>query len=83
MPSYSTQCPNSSASGIKLSFSSDLVADCSKLENQQAVTIDHSSKDILLNSFVPNLTVQTFVSYFKWQVKFAAISAVQYFQLCN
>ena len=40
-------------------------ADCSKLasvENQQAGTTDHSSKNILHYSFVPNLTVQTFVS---------------------
>ena len=55
-------------------------ADCSKLasvENQQTVTTGHSSKKILLNSFVPNLTVQTLVSCLPISGgKFAAISCM-------
>ena len=57
-------------------------ADCSKLasvENQQAVTTDHSSKKILLDSFVPNLTVQTFVSCLPISGgKFAAICCITF-----
>ena len=49
-------------------------ADCSELAsvgNQQAVTTVHSSKKILLNSFVPNLAVETFCMLsvsLRWQV---------------
>ena len=43
--------------------------------NQQPGTTIHSSKDILLNSFIPNLTAQTFVSCLPISGgKFAAIS---------
>ena len=62
-------------------------ADCSKLASVEISSLGpqtmHSSKNTLLNSFVPNLTVQTFVSCLPISSgKFAAISCI-IFRLVN